>query len=160
MPRVNPLGPCRILIVAHRTAATPVLLDAVRARAEEGECEFTLLVPNVPLALRRADDVAAGVGGGESEAQVILDLALPLMEEACGQPVVGLVGDPNPLSAVADAVNRHGPFDEVILSTLPRRVSRWLRTNLPSKIAGLGLPVTTVTAAGRRIPAGEPRQIV
>jgi hypothetical protein len=146
------LAPARILIVAHRTAATPVLLDAVRMRAEEGDCEFTLLVPNVPLGLRRAEDA-----GGEQEAQMILDLALPLLEEACGQPVTGVVGDPNPLSAVADAVNRYGPFDEVILSTLPRRVSRWLRTNLPSKLAGLGLPVTTVTAAGRRIPVPDPR---
>ncbi len=154
---MNSLAPARILILAHRTAATPVLLDAVRTRAEEGECEFTLLVPNVPLALRRAEDVAVGAGGPESEAQMILDLALPLLEEACGQPVRGLVGDPNPLSAVADAINRHGPFDEVILSTLPRRVSRWLRTNLPSKLAGLGLPVTTVTAAGRRIPVSDPR---
>lgn len=146
------LAPARILIVAHRTAATPVLLDAVRLRAEEGDCEFTLLVPNVPLALRRAEDTES-----EQEAQMILDLALPLLEEACGQPVTGVVGDANPLSAVADAVNRYGPFDEVILSTLPRRVSRWLRTNLPSKLAGLGLPVTTVTAAGRRIPVPDPR---
>lgn len=151
---MNSLGPARILILAHRTAATPVLLDAVRMRAEEGACEFTLLVPNVPLALRRMEDPE---GGADSEAQMILDLALPLLEDACGQPVTGLVGDPNPLSAVADAINRHGPFDEVILSTLPRRVSRWLRTNLPSKIAGLGLPVTTVTAAGRRIPVPDPR---
>lgn len=154
---MNSLVPARILILAHRTAATPVLLDAVRTRAEEGACEFTLLVPNVPLALRRAEDAAVGASGPESEAQMILDLALPLLEEACGQPVRGLVGDPNPLSAVADAINRHGPFDEVILSTLPRRVSRWLRTNLPSKLAGLGLPVTTVTAAGRRIPVSDPR---
>lgn len=151
---MNSLGPAKILILAHRTAATPVLLDAVRMRAEEGACEFTLLVPNVPLALRRMEDPE---GGSDSEAQMILDLALPLLEEACGQPVTGLVGDPNPLSAVADAINRHGPFDEVILSTLPRRVSRWLRTNLPSKIAGLGMPVTTVTAAGRRIPVPDPR---
>ncbi|MFA9272049.1 hypothetical protein LRS13_24480 [Svornostia abyssi] len=151
---MNSLGPARILILAHRTAATPVLLDAVRLRAEEGACEFTLLVPNVPLALRRMEDPE---GGADSEAQMILDLALPLLEDACGQPVTGLVGDPNPLSAVADAINRHGPYDEVILSTLPRRVSRWLRTNLPSKIAGLGLPVTTVTAAGRRIPVPDPR---
>jgi hypothetical protein len=145
------LAPARILIVAHRTAATPVLLDAVRTRAEEGDCEFTLLVPNVPLALRLAGGTA-----GDHEVQSILDLALPLLEEASGQPVTGVVGDPNPLSAVADAITRQGPFDEVIVSTLPRRVSRWLRTNLPSKIAGLGLPVTTVTAAGRRIPVPDP----
>ena len=39
----------------------------------------------------------------------------------------------------------HG-FDEVIISTLPGRVSRWLHLDLPRKVAGLGLPVTTVNA--------------
>jgi hypothetical protein len=59
--------------------------------------------------------------------------------------VDGLLGDPAPLIAIEDAVNLHG-FDEVIISTLPVRVSRWLKLDLPSKVAGLGLPVTTVTA--------------
>ena len=59
-----------------------------------------------------------------------------------------MVGAPEPLDAIQDAVNLHG-FDEIILSTLPKRVSRWLHLDLPSKLNGLGLPVTTVTAAGR-----------
>jgi hypothetical protein len=45
-------------------------------------------------------------------------------------------------------VNLHG-FDELIISTLPTRVSKWLHLDLPSKAAGLGLPVTTVTARSR-----------
>jgi hypothetical protein len=49
-------------------------------------------------------------------------------------------------------VNLHG-FDEVIVSTLPQRISRWLRLDLPAKIRGLGLPVTTVTAR-ERVKAG------
>ena len=62
-------------------------------------------------------------------------------------------GVPEPLAAIQDAVNLHG-FDEVIISTLPTRVSKWLRLDLPHKVAGLGLPVTTVTAASREeIPA-------
>ena len=36
-------------------------------------------------------------------------------------------------------MNLHG-FDEIILSTLPTRVSSWLRLDLPHKVAGLGLP--------------------
>ena len=59
-----------------------------------------------------------------------------------------MVGAPEPMDAIQDAVNLHG-FDEIILSTLPKRVSRWLHLDLPSKLNVLGLPVTTVTASGR-----------
>ncbi len=75
-----------------------------------------------------------------------------LLSDAAGRRVEGLIGDPEPLSAIQDAINLHG-FDEIILSTLPTRVSRWLRLDLPHKVAGLGLPVTTVTAAGREAEA-------
>jgi hypothetical protein len=59
-----------------------------------------------------------------------------------------MVGDPSPMNAIQDAINIRG-FDEVIISTLPARVSKWLKLDLPSKITGLGLPVTTVTARDR-----------
>jgi hypothetical protein len=137
--------PTRVLVVAHRTAATPALLDAVRERAARGRCTFTLLVPNVAHGLHRvvdAEDQAA------DEARAVLELALPLLEDAAGAPVEGIIGDPEPLNAVQDAVNLRG-FDEIIISTLPKRVSRWLRLDLPSKVSGLGLPVTTVTAKER-----------
>ncbi len=65
--------------------------------------------------------------GNDDETRAVLDLALPLLEEAAGAPVKALVGDTDPLSAVEDAVNRYG-FDEIIVSTLSPRVSRWLRT--------------------------------
>jgi hypothetical protein len=65
-----------------------------------------------------------------------------------GGEVTGMVGSHDPLDAIQDAVNLHG-FDEIILSTLPKRVSRWLHLDLPSKLNGLGLPVTTITAASR-----------
>ncbi|HEX6388144.1 MAG TPA: hypothetical protein VFZ89_01815, partial [Solirubrobacteraceae bacterium] len=84
----------------------------------------------------------------QSEAEQVLELALPLLEEAAGAPVAGMIGDPSPMNAIQDAINIHG-FDEVILSTLPARASKWLKLDLPSKVAGLGLPVTTVTARER-----------
>ena len=140
----------RVLIVAHRTAATPALIEEVRDRAARGDCTFTLLVPNPAHGLHKLVDPE---DVGEGEARDTLELALPLLSDAAGSEVKGLVGCSEPLAAIQDAVNLHG-FDEVIISTLPARVSRWVRLDLPHKAAGLGLPVTTVTAKGtERIPA-------
>jgi hypothetical protein len=138
-------SPSRVLVVAHRTAATPALLDAVRERAARGPCTFTLLVPNVAHGLHRVIDAE---DQESDEAMAVLELALPLLEDAAGSPVEGMVGDPEPLNAVQDAVNLRG-YDEIIISTLPKRVSRWMRLDLPHKVGGLGLPVTTVTAKER-----------
>ncbi|HEV7750987.1 MAG TPA: hypothetical protein VGO71_05575 [Baekduia sp.] len=138
-------SPTRVLVVAHRTAATPALLDAVRERVARGPCAFTLLVPNVAHGLHRVVDAE---DQDQDAAHAVLELALPLLEEAAGAPVEGMVGDPEPLNAVQDAVNLRG-FDEIIISTLPARVSRWLRLDLPHKVGGLGLPVTTITARQR-----------
>jgi hypothetical protein len=133
--------PTRVLVVAHRTAATPALLAAVHDRAARGPATFTLLVPNTPHGLHRVVDAE---DQSDDAAQAVLERALPLLEEAAGAPIAGMVGDPEPLSAIQDAVNLRG-FDEIIISTLPARVSRWLHLDLPSKVGGLGLPVTTVT---------------
>jgi len=143
-------GPARVLVVAHKTAATPALLDAVRERAARGPAQFTLLVPNATHGLHTLVDPEDQTHG---EADQILELALPLLEDAAGGPVEGMVGDASPMDAIADAVNLHG-FDEVIISTLPKTVSKWVRLDLASKVSVLGLPVTTVTAKERRrIPA-------
>jgi hypothetical protein len=135
----------RVLVVANKTAATPALLDAVRKRAARGPCEFTLLVPNATHGLHKLVDPE---DQGETEAETTIELALPLLEEAAGTPVDAMIGVPEPLAAIQDAINLHG-FDELIISTLPTRVSRWLKLDLPSKAAGLGLPVITVTAQSR-----------
>ena len=135
----------RYLVIANRTAATPALISCVRERAQRGPCTFTLLVPNTASGLER---IADPEDHSDSEAQGTLELALPLLEEAVGGEVTGMVGSHDPLDAIQDAVNLHG-FDEIILSTLPQRVSKWLKLDLPSKLNGLGLPVTTITASGR-----------
>ena len=131
----------RVLVVAHKTAATQPLLDAVRERAQRGPCKFTLLVPNATHGLHKIVDPE---DQGAGEAKAVIDHALPLLSEAAGTTVEGIVGDPDPVAAVHDAINRYG-FDEVIISTLPTRLSRWLKLDLPSKVSGTGLPVTTVT---------------
>jgi hypothetical protein len=74
----------------------------------------------------------------------VIDRAIPLLSDASGAPVEGIVGSPDPIAAIEDAINLRG-FDEVIISTLPTRISHWLKLDLPSKVTGMGLPVTTVT---------------
>jgi len=139
---MDPSTPARVLVVAHRTAATAGLGDAVRRRASEGPARFTLLVPRAAHGLQRLMDPE---DADEGEARAILEHALPLLSDAAGAPVDGLIGDPAALTAIQDAINSE-PFDEIIISTLPAHLSRWLRLDLPSKVKGLGLPVTTVTA--------------
>ena len=140
----------RVLVVANRTAATPALIDAVRGRAARGACTFVLLVPNPVRGLDRATDPESHT---RDEGEAVLALALPLLEEAAGAAVEGRVGDPDALTAIQDVVNFER-FDEILISTLPSHVSRWLHLDLPRKAAALGLPVTTVTARARQeVPA-------
>src|SRR5437764_13298686 len=98
----------RVLVVAHRTAATPLLLNAVRARARRSPCAFTLLVPR-PYWDPDTD-----------EATATLELAIPLLEQAVGGRVEGIIGDSDPFIAVREAVTRLD-IDEIIISTLPAR---------------------------------------
>jgi hypothetical protein len=134
-----------VLVVANRTAATPALLEEVRARAAKGPCHFTLLVPRT---LFDADT---------EQAAVTLELAVPLIEEAAKGHVEGLIGGDDPYESVVEALHRHR-YDEIIVSTLPQRVSHWLHIDLPARISRLGPPVTVVTAKkGARDFAGTPR---
>ena len=137
--------PARILVVANRTAATPALIEAVRQRARGGPCSFALLVPQL----------ACEVPYGDEEARKTLELAIPLLEEAAGGPVTPMIGPADALLAV-ERVLVHQNFDEVIVSTLPERVSAWLGRDLPSRIARLELPVTVVRAKQARRPLHEP----
>jgi len=136
-------APTRVLVVAHKTAATKPLLDAVRDRAARGPSTFTLLVPNAAHGLHKVVDPE---DQSSDEATGVLEQALPKLSEAAGSPVEGITGSTNPHMAIEDAVNLKG-FDEVIISTLSPRLSRWLKLDLPSKLSGLGLPITTVTPA-------------
>lgn len=129
-----------VLLVANRTSSDRPLVEAVRRRAKQGPVRFHLVVPATPRGLHRVvDPEVAGI----EAARARLGSALPILSEAAGQPVSGSVGDANPLAAVEDALNLEG-FDEIILSTLPWRISRWMRLDLPSKIRALGKPVLHV----------------
>jgi hypothetical protein len=122
-----------VLVVAHRTAATPRLLDEVRRRAKAGRCRITLLVPKPYW------------DPDTEEAELVVELAVPLLEEAAGQRVDAVIGNSDPVEAVRDLLASTA-IDEVIVSTLPQHVSRWLHRDVPSRLQALGLPVTVVTA--------------
>lgn len=145
-------NPTRVLIVAHQTALSAPLLTAVAERAQAGPCTFTLLVPARPHGLHRVVDPE---DHGMAEAKARLDQALPGLSAAAGQPLVGVAGSHDPLAAIEDAINLLG-FDEVIISMLSARLSRWLHLDLPAKVRALGLSVTEVAVVGRdleRLPA-------
>jgi hypothetical protein len=135
-------SPAHVLIVAHKTAASRSLLDAVRDRAARGPCWFHLLVPlPAPRGWHHEHDAAEG--------RRVLTAALPLLEEAAHRPVDGSVSARHdPMEAIEEALVAD-EFDEIILSTLPRSISRWLHVDLPHRVAHLGLPLTTVIADER-----------
>src|SRR3954447_17841572 len=94
----------RVLVAANKTAATPALIEAVRERAARGPAAFTLLIPNPAHGLHAfIDPEDQAVSEGEST----LDLALPLLERVAGAPVEGMIGVPEPLAAIQDAINIH-----------------------------------------------------
>ena len=139
--------PARVLVVAHKTAGTPALLEAIRVRAQRSPAEFHLLVPNPaasefhPLHPDRHRRLAEG--------REVLSLALPLITQASGAYATGSVSvRHDPMDAIEETLAAN-EFDEIIISTLPHRVSRWLHVDLPHRAEHLGLPVTTVTASGR-----------
>ncbi|HLM93491.1 MAG TPA: hypothetical protein VK273_06750, partial [Gaiellaceae bacterium] len=77
-----------------------------------------------------------------------------LLRPAARGKVEGLVGGPDPFESIQDAV-RQGDFDEIIISTLPRRVSKWLRRDLIRRVEGLGLPVTAIVPTAAKLSREE-----
>ncbi|MFL5842217.1 MAG: hypothetical protein ACJ77Z_17350 [Thermoleophilaceae bacterium] len=127
----------RILVVANKTAESPELLETLKAKGADNE--FVLVVPAAGGLLEKAADPDAAREHTEPHLTAALEKF-----HAEGLNVEGSIGDSDPVAAVQDAVN-FGQFDEIIISTLPIRASKWLKLDLPSKAGrASGLPVTHV----------------
>ncbi|HKF82612.1 MAG TPA: hypothetical protein VKB23_06605 [Solirubrobacterales bacterium] len=143
----------KILVVANRTADSPDLIAALRGRAAEERTELTLLVPAVPHGLAWAADMKAGW----SEAALRAERAGTRIRQAGLELEEVIVGDPDPFAAVGDALHAR-EFDEIVVSTLPRTISRWLAVGLPARLRRtVDLPVIEVNAKplGQPLPARE-----
>ena len=127
----------RILVVANKTAESPELLEALKAKGADNE--FLLVVPASGGMLEKAADPDAAREHTEPHLQAALEKF-----HAEGLNVQGSIGDSDPVAAVQDAAN-FNEFDEIIISTLPLRVSKWVKLDLPSKAQrATGLPVTHI----------------
>jgi hypothetical protein len=148
----------RYLVVGNQTLDSDVLADQVRERMSRGPAEFWLAAPATPVKDLASNMVAIPmpVMGGVLRmpeppaearrlAQAKLDAALRKLT-ALGATVDGAVTDPDPMRAVEEAMSNR-EFDEIIVSTLPRRLSRWLHQDLPDRLQDrFGVPVTDIVA--------------
>jgi hypothetical protein len=134
-------APRRILVVANQTACGDELLEVIESRLRDGPCRFTLLVPATPP----AEHATWTEGSARALAKRRMAEALERFAAAGAADAEGVVGDPHPVRAIDD-VMIDATFDEIVLSTLPPGVSRWLRLDLPRRVERFALPVTTVIA--------------
>jgi hypothetical protein len=136
----------RYLVVANQTLLGGPLLARIGECLAAGPCQFHLVVP----AHHARDRAVWTEGHDHAVAEARLAEGLERFR-AMGADVVGEVGDSRPVDAIRDAMLHAAPFDEIILSTLPAGVSRWLRQDLPHRIQRtFELPLTLV---GGRIAA-------
>jgi hypothetical protein len=134
-----------VLVIANVTATSDELVAALRERAERDRCAFTLVVP------------APGVGpiGREAGERTLAEALERLRAE--GLEVDGVVGDHDPLGAIDDVWDQTR-FDDVVISTLPTGLSKWLQVDLPHRAErATGVAVThVVSEPPRQAPRAEP----
>lgn len=139
------------LIVANQTLASPALSAEVARRIAAGPATFHVVVPLTPIVHRLTWDEDES----RRAAQERLDALLEHLRSA-GAVANGEIGDPDPVAAVRDAL-RSVEVDEIVLSTLPAGISRWLGQDVPSRLRGsVSQPVVVVTA--EREEAAAPRR--
>lgn len=151
----------RHLIVANQTLAGDRIPTIVAERAEAGPAEFHIVVPATrsretrqltavsgdPLSGYAVVDVVGlddAIARDRAEAESRLSTFAQRLDEL-GVAYTTEIGGPDPFNAIAQVMER-ASFDEVIISTLPSSVSRWLRVDLPSRVKrAYNVPVVIIT---------------
>ena len=134
----------RILVVTDHAEPAEALLEAIKRRAETGDVQFRIVVPNparaeLHLLHPERHDKA-------QEAEQVLRQAQPLLEQAGGGAVIGTVSvRSDPMDAIEETIYTD-PIDEIMLSAAPHGQSTWLHQDLAHRLQHLGLPVTVVAA--------------
>jgi len=140
----------RYLVVANQTLGGEPLLARIRELARVGPCGFHVIVPATP-----PHDHAWTEGEARGVARTRLDAALRRLAEI-GAEADGEVGDASPMLAIEDAIRDRGPFEAIVLSTLPPGISRWLKIDLPSRVeAAFGIRVIHVVGEREGTPTGR-----
>lgn len=121
----------RYLVVAHQTAESSELRAALGQLArDDGDAEFVLLVPATPPA-----SLLVWEEGEARELATRRAAAARSSLTAAGFNVVDAhAGDPNPLDAIRDELRDFRSYGAIVVSTLPRGVSGWLRMDLISRL--------------------------
>jgi hypothetical protein len=129
----------RYLIVGNQTLASDRLAEKVQDVLAAGPAEIQIVVPATPT----HEHLTWTEGAAHEIAERNLEAAIALFSEL-GAEVNGEVGDARPMEAIRSAL--HGePFDEIIVSTLPLGLSRWVKQDLPHRVRReFGLPVSHV----------------
>lgn len=137
----------RYLVIANQTLATHQLRQELLLRAEAEPSLFHFIVPDTAEKDYSADwaQHEGAINTGSEGAEERLKFALASVR-ATGACALGALGDPDPLQAVKLQVQCSN-YDEIIVSMLPERSSRWFKTDLPNRISrAVQIPVTTITA--------------
>lgn len=158
----------RCLVIGNQTLGGDALERAIRTRIERGVVAFHVVAPMTRLeheasqwtsGFRIGDDLPGPPGefgamleqqqhmrdAAHARAQRRLELVLELIRSVGGE-ADGELGDPDPLAATRAVLEREPAFEEILVSTLPVSMSRWLEMDLPVRVARLThTPVTTVT---------------
>jgi hypothetical protein len=132
----------RYLVVANQTLLGDPLVSKIRECLAAGPCRFHVVVP----ATHVTEHLVWTEGHDRAVASRRLAEALDRYR-SIGAEVDGEVGDASAIEAIGDAMRHTEPFDQIILSSLPPGVSRWLRQDLPHRIErAFGLPVALVVS--------------